>query len=431
MSKRAIVFGAYGFIGAASCRKLQALGYTVVGVGRAKLTKDQLGLFSEWHSFDLAKTTESELANIVTGADVVVNAAGALQDGTKDDLNAIHVGFVERLIRAIGAQNTRIVQVSAAGASTDADTAFLQTKSIGDTLLLKCATNAIVLRPTLVLGPQAYGGTALMRALAAFPLVGPKVFASTPIQIVHVDEVADAIVSAAQGAGGTGIYDITSAETESFDNLVTKVRAWQGFQTWRYRVPVPQVAMTCTGIIADGLGWLGWRSPMRTTALKVLHKGVSGDASKWLEVTGQSFSGLDGCLKKIPATTQERFFARLYLFLPMTIAILGWFWMLSGLIGMARFTEAVQVLTDRDVPKGFACLAVGVGSVVDLALGMAIFVRRWCRTASLGMGLTSLVYMLGALIFAPDLWADPIGPMLKVLPVFVLSMMPFWFLEER
>ncbi|WP_454623373.1 hypothetical protein [Brucella anthropi] len=41
------------------------------------------------------------------------------------------------------------------------------------------------------------------------------------------------------------------------------------------------------GKVADLLGWLGWRSPMRSTALQALAGGIQGDPSAWLETGGR------------------------------------------------------------------------------------------------------------------------------------------------
>ena len=46
------------------------------------------------------------------------------------------------------------------------------------------------------------------------------------------------------------------------------------------------------------------------------------------------------------------------------------------------------------------------------------------------MGILSLGYLGDSLLLAPDLWADPLGPMVKVLPGIVLALWVCLFLEE-
>ena len=133
----------------------------------------------------------------------------------------------------------------------------------------------------------------------------------------------------------------------------------------------------------------------------------------------------------MPATTQDRWFARAWLAFPVAVGLLAVFWLVSGLVGLVRFEAAVEVLTGRGVGPGAAVLAVGLGSVVDIALGLAILWRRWVAAASVGMIVVSLGYMAGAVAAAPDLWADPMGAMVKVVPGIGLALFTALLAEDR
>ncbi|MCV0426556.1 MAG: NAD-dependent epimerase/dehydratase family protein, partial [Roseibium sp.] len=88
--KKAIVLGAYGFIGAACVRALQTSGYRVTGVGRSEKIARRTFPDLEWIIADITKNTIVNWRSAFDGTDVVVNASGALQDGARDDLVAIH-----------------------------------------------------------------------------------------------------------------------------------------------------------------------------------------------------------------------------------------------------------------------------------------------------------------------------------------------------
>jgi hypothetical protein len=47
------------------------------------------------------------------------------------------------------------------------------------------------------------------------------------------------------------------------------------------------------------------------------------------------------------------------------------------------------------------------------------------------MVLVSVAYIVGACLWRRDLWLDPLGPLLKVLPGAVLALMTLAVLEER
>ena len=113
---------------------------------------------------------------LVAGMDAVVNAAGALQDGPRDRLDAIHRGAVVALVAACEqAGVSRFVQISAIGADPASPDAFFSTKGEGDKAVANSSLEWTILRPGLVIAPAAYGGTALLRALAAFPGFIPAV----------------------------------------------------------------------------------------------------------------------------------------------------------------------------------------------------------------------------------------------------------------
>ena len=431
---RAVVLGGYGLIGAACVRALGPAGFAVTGVGRSARAARASGLAVDWVIADIGRMSGDDWRALVAGADVVVNAAGALQDGARDDLVAVHVTAVERMLAALAGSGTRVVQISAAGvrAEAEAETAFFATKAQGDAALMRSGLDWVVLRPVLVLAPAAYGGTALLRAAASLPGVVPRVLPGAMVQCVHVDDLAAAVVAAAEGrvAAGT-VAELTEAEGRSLPELIGVLRGWLGWAPARVQVPVPGVLLRGLSAGADLMGRLGWRSPLRSTAIAALEAGVTGDPRAWAAAGGAPCKSLEATLAAMPATTQDRWFARAWLAFPVAVGLLALFWTVSGLVGFWRFEAAAAVLTGRGVGPGAAALAVGLGSAVDVGLGLAILWRRWTAAVSVWMILVSLGYMAGALIVAPDLWADPLGPMVKVLPGIGLALFTALLAEDR
>lgn len=430
--KKAVVLGAYGFIGAACVRALQANGFAVLGVGRSREAAQ--GRFPDlvWIIRDIAETKAEDWKDVFADADVVVNASGALQDGTRDNLTAIHETALKQMLDALGGTRTRFIQISAASVSEDAPTSFFRTKARGDALVTASPIDWIVLRPGLVLGSDAYGGSALLRAAAATPCLGGHVFPEARIQTIHVEDLAQAVVQAAKGDVGTQfVADLTENEPHSFSALTRQIRAWLGYPDWVFEIPFPGWLLKAVGRGADLLGWLGWRSPLRTNALVSLENGIKGDPAPWRERGGIAVKSLKATLAAMPATAQERAFARLYLLLPIAIGALSLFWLLSGLIGLLSFAEAKAVLTDRGGSAAFASVAVIGGAIVDMVLGAGVLVRRWTRLACLGMIAVSAAYLFFGTLLAPDLWADPLGPFVKVLPAIVLALLVALLLEKR
>ncbi|MFD2499436.1 DoxX-like family protein [Rhizorhabdus histidinilytica] len=57
--------------------------------------------------------------------------------------------------------------------------------------------------------------------------------------------------------------------------------------------------------------------------------------------------------------------------------------------------------------------------------------RRTVRFALLGTVAVTVVYLLGATIVRPDLWFDPLAPLLKVIPAAMLSLTAYVLLARR
>lgn len=427
----ALVLGGYGLIGTVCCRALSDAGFEVIGLGRSAAAAARSSVADRWIIRDLTKLDEDAWREVLTGVDVVVNAAGALQDGPGDDLDAVHDVMMARLCR-VAPPDLTLVQISAAGAQVQASTAFLRSKARGDAHVQAAPCAWVILRPVLVLAPDAYGGTALLRAAAALPGVLPAVLPDSLIQTVHVADVAAAVVAAAQERVAPGtLADLTEDDARPLPDLMLAIRRWQGFAdpAWTLRVPDGIVALI--GRLADAAGWLGWRGPLRTTALAVLREGVRGDPAAWAATGAAPCRPLAATLAALPATRQERLYARLYLALPLAVVTLSLFWVLSGLLALSRPAAAGAVLAGSGLAPWAVTGTVLGGGLADLALGLAILWRPWCRGAALGMVALSVLYLTGGTLLTPQLWLDPLGPLIKVLPSTVLALVVWLGVEPR
>lgn len=429
---RALVLGAYGLIGADAARALLRAGFDVTGVGRDRAIAMRVLPQVDWHICDLTKLDHAQWQALTKDVDVVINAAGALQDGGGTNLSAIHEDMPRALCAALAGSEVRVVQISAAGVSTEASTEFFRSKARGDAALIASDIDHVILRPTLVLGHAAYGGTALLRAAAALPLVDWQMMADSQVQTVALPDLSAAIVACAQGdiANGT-IADLTEDQARPFPELVAQMRQWMGLPVPRIKLPMPQTLLRMLAKGADLLAPLGWQSPLRSTAIRTLADGISGDPTTWHAAGGAPCRPLHQTFLDHPATVQERWFARCYLLLPLIIGALSLFWLASGLIGLWQYSAAVTVLTSREVTESIAIVAVGLGSLLDITLGILVLWRRHVRRACIGMIALTLGYLATGTVMTPDLWLDPLGAFVKVFPAAVLALVPLALTENR
>jgi uncharacterized protein YbjT (DUF2867 family) len=433
-ARSVLVLGAYGFIGSGIVRALVASGHRVTGLGRSARTAHRTFPDLRWVLADLKSlTVPADWAAHLDGIDCVVNAAGALQDNPKDDLAAVHDRAICALVTACETAGvTRFVQVSAPGATPAAGTRFMRSKAGGDAFLMASRLDWVVLRPGIVVGADAYGGTALLRALAAVPLVQPIVHASSLVQTVALADVTDAVLDAVEGRVPAGTdADLVEPQPRSLIDTVAKFRHWLGFAPALATVSAPFWSARLVGWGADGLAWLGWRGPLRSTALEVMAAGVLGDAAVWRAATGRDLMALEETFARLPATAQERWFARLYMLLPLLVATLSAFWLVSGLVGLWRMDAAAAVLADTGLSAATARALVVAGAVADMALGLLVLVRRAARPACFAMIALTLAYLVSGTVLTPELWADPLGPFVKTIPAAVLALVAWAVLEPR
>lgn len=428
------MLGACGLIGAEICRRLAAEGHEVTGLGRSAAEAARVLPGLPFRTADLARLRRvADWAAILPGFGAVVNAAGALQDGPGDSLDAVHRVAIEALVAA-GAKAGRpaLVQISACGVAAGSPLPFFATKAAGDAAVAAYPGDWFILRPGLVIGRAAYGATTLLRMLAAVPLVQPIALPEARIQCVGLAEVAEAVALCLSGAVPRGtVADLVEPEARSLAATVAAHRRWLGFPPARATVVLRDWQLRWTAWQADLAGRLGWRSPLRSTAVAALRQGVTGNPAPWRSITGRDLPGLEAVLARMPALVQDRWHARLALLGPAMIAGLGLFWFLSGLFGLLAHRTATAILVDAGWPHGGAQAAVLSGIALDLGLAAGLLWRPTARIAATGMALAAVLYLVAGSVVLPALWTDPLGAYVKVIPAVLLALAVRTILDAR
>ncbi len=429
-----LVLGATGLIGQSVTAALSRHDYRVRGLARCAGSITRAQKYVEWHYADLKEMqSPSRWQPVIADCTAIVNVAGVLQHGNRDDLQVVHLGAIAALVDACGqlGGKRRLVHISAPGADAEASTAFYRTKAAGDRAVRQGAPDWVILRPAFVLAPHAYGASALLRALASFPLVIPLVHANSLVQTTAVDDVAQAVCMAVDGKIPAGT-DVVLAEGEShrLSEVVAALRSWLGLSL-RPVMAVPAWAALVVSKLADAAGYLGWRSPLRSTATKVASGGVIGDTGEWTRITGLTCRSLQETLDLLPATVQERWFARLYLIKPVIVLVLALLWLASGSIALFKVDAAAVTLIGAGVTPIPAKVTVIAGALADIGVGLACLHRRTHERALYGMIGLTLLYLLAATYFTPALWADPFGSLVKAIPAAVLALVALAISPER
>lgn len=374
---RVLVLGAYGLIGLAIAARLRSAKWPVVGLGRSKALGCRLAPEIDWLEGDLRHlTTPDDWLPILGNVDAVVNAAGALQEGVGDNLSKVHFRSICALIAACRAKGIRrYVQISAPGADAAARLPFLRTKGQADASIRESGLDWTILKPGLVVGANAYGGTSLIRSMAAFPLVMPLVFGKCRLHTVAVTDLADAVFLAlSREQPLSGDFDLMEARPRALCDIVTIFRKWLGFSEARAQITLPAWLGFLLAYVGDLMSWTGWRSPLRTTTMRVLAGGVLGNPAPWVGATGQRFRSLEETLDGLPATRQERVYSRAMLVFPFLVCALLGYWIREWIAGLLSF-GITGIEAGRDLGLTYPPLIASLSLVISVML----IVRPWLR----------------------------------------------------
>jgi uncharacterized protein YbjT (DUF2867 family) len=223
--RRATIFGGTGFVGRYVVKRLAQRGVTVSVVGRHARRGNYLQTMGDVGQIVLLDgdiRDEAFAAAAMDGSDLVVNLVGILAEGGKQRFDTLQHQGAGRLARqAALAGAERFVQFSAIGADVGSKSLYAKSKADGEAAVRAAFPGAIILRPSIVFGPedQFFNRFARMTRLSPFlPLIGGG---ETKFQPVYVGDVANATLAALdrpEAAGQT--YELGGPRIYSFAELM-------------------------------------------------------------------------------------------------------------------------------------------------------------------------------------------------------------------
>lgn len=416
-----LILGASGFIGGAITRAAAKAGWKVRAGARDSASGARRAPQHEWVRAEFSGlTAEAAWLPLLEGVDAVVNCVGVLQEGLGESGSIAHEEGPRALFAACEAAGVRrLVHISAVGADEAAGTAYARGKLAAEQALARSSLDWVLLRPSLVVARTVYGGTAMIRGLAAFPGMIPVVGGNQVVRPVAADDLARLTVEMLEPEAPAQVrLDVGGPQALTLREMLVAYRAWLGLPSAPV-VSVPRWAARPLLLFGDLVAWLGWSSSMRSTSLKQLDHDVAGHSD---DLAYAGLRAFDQVLADEPATVQDRWYARLYFVRPAAVLTLGLYWLLSGLVGLGPGLEAGTRLLEQAGFGGWSRAAVIAGACMDVALGCTLFLRGWTRTVALLMAAATVGYLVVATIGLPRLWLDPLGPWLKVFPMMALCL---------
>ena len=226
MTKLVTIFGGSGFVGRYIARRMAREGWRV----RVAVRRPTDANFVR--TFGVVGQVEPVFANIrdddsvraaIHGADAVVNCVGILSERGRNKFDAVQNEGAGRVARIATEESVKtFVQMSAIGADSEGKSTYARTKGLGEEAALSGFPNAIILRPSIIFGPEDEFFNRFAK-MTRFGYVLPVVGASTRFQPVYVDDVARAAVKGVLGEVEPGIYELGGPDVRTFRQLMQQM----------------------------------------------------------------------------------------------------------------------------------------------------------------------------------------------------------------
>lgn len=218
------IYGGSGFVGRHLVRALAKRGWRIrVAVRRPDLAGhlQPLGVVGQIMPVQANLRFPESVSHAAEGASAIVNLVGILHQSGAQRFDSVQAQGAEAVAKAAKREGARLIQISAIGADKDSDSDYGRTKALGEQAAFAAKRDAIVMRPSIVFGPEDdfFNRFASLARISPFlPLIGGG---ETKFQPIFVGDVAEAIAKAVEGeAQGGQIFELGGPEVKSFRELM-------------------------------------------------------------------------------------------------------------------------------------------------------------------------------------------------------------------
>ena len=274
---RILLVGASGFIGRHFEVALKEAGHSVVRASRSARGEGDIQVDY------VHDTTAAVWLPRLAGIDVVINAVGVLRDTVKTPMQAIHADAPKALFDACVQSNVqRVIQISALGAGSRDDLAYMRTKGEADAHLQSLPLSSCIFRPSVVYGHD--GESAIMfRRLAALPILVVPGRGEAMLQPVHIDDLCAGVVRAMVAEAGKNRIHAVGPQAMSYRDMIACYRA-QRHSHVAWVLPMPWPLMNAVPAMAQYVP----SSPLEPDTLTMLRAGSVADSAPFEYLLGRA-----------------------------------------------------------------------------------------------------------------------------------------------
>jgi len=224
-ARRITVFGGTGFLGRRIVRHLLAHGFAVRVASRhpkraAQIFGDELSLEAMRADVGDHASVEAALAE----AWGVVNAVSLYVERGGLTFEAVHVVGAERVARqACRAGVTKLVHVSGIGSDPQSASKYIRARGEGEGAVRNAFPGAVVIRPSVMIGPDDAFVSGLAAMLGNFPVFPMFGRGQTKLQPAHVEDVGEAAARIVETEKPAPLYELAGPQVFSYRALLQAI----------------------------------------------------------------------------------------------------------------------------------------------------------------------------------------------------------------
>ncbi|MDF1760688.1 MAG: SDR family oxidoreductase [Coxiellaceae bacterium] len=427
---KVMVLGGNGFIARAIVYRLLAAGHEVVVAVRSgahlwQAADPRITVIT----VDFTKDTNSERwLSRLNGVDVVINCVGVFQTPSAKTLWQIHYDTPVAIFTAcVKAQVKQVIQLSALGVDK-IEVPYASSKYKCEQSLAELPIDSVIWRPSFVYGAGSYGGSSLFRGLVGLPFVIPLPGKATQkMQPVHIDDLSRMVV---ESVGWTGKHLLSAVGSErlSLKSILNKMRSWLGFKkAINVSAPISMIKL---------VSWFGnafYNSPLSSTGTKMMQlDNVATDEEQQVLLSKLSFkprSYSEGLFAQV-SQVQDRWHARLFFLRPALRLSIAFIWLWSGFVSWFNPVAGLSLLSVTSLSFSSKMAFIIVGGLIDIVLGLLTLLNKrlaWVGSIQIAM---MVIYTVSASCLPLGLWANPLAPLAKNIPL-VLATLVMMALEKQ
>jgi uncharacterized protein YbjT (DUF2867 family) len=225
-SRKVTVFGSTGFLGRRVVQHLLDHGFEVRAASRHPERGAQVfrNRSSRLEVVRADVGDDRSVIGAVAGAFAVVNAVSLYVERGSDTFRSVHVEAAARVAQySRGSGVQRLAHVSGIGADAQSRSSYIRSRGEGESAVRAAFSEATIVRPAVMFGPDDAFLIPLMKMLRMFPVFPMFGRGRTALQPSYVEDVGEAIARCFDAPQPGMTYELAGPNTYTYKELLQTI----------------------------------------------------------------------------------------------------------------------------------------------------------------------------------------------------------------